>query len=434
LIMRIVSFYLVSFLVFLSLTGYAAGQITVGGDIGYFKVESSPGDSQVIFDGIYYGNTPVIIPVSVTGTPLHTLTVSKSGYFPLTRTYTSNPKAGETITVLAVLEPSTTSGSLVVTSSPRGALITIDGGMGQQAPWTYPDIRAGSHIVRAFLSGYQPYLTIVNVPPGGTVTVDATLSPLSDVGVLQVKSSPGGADVYVDGFYSGSTATTVGNLAAGQHILQLRLAGYRDWIGNVKVPPNGVTVIDATLEMATADTTGNIVVSSDPFGASVYLDSNYQGQTQADNTLDLTGIQPGSHILELQLTNYQDFMTTVDIQSGGTIPVSAELVPATIVSEIGTVQITSDPQGANIFLDNIYQGITPLTISSLNAGTHTLVLRLPGYNDYSSLVTITPGQSLQVQAALYPVATQTGSGLLIGIGAVLIVLLILRERKGNIPF
>jgi len=425
---------LVSFLVFLSLTGYAAGQITVGADVGYFKVESSPGDSQVIFDGIYYGNTPVIIPVSVTGTPLHTLTVSKSGYFPLTRTYTSNPGTGETITILTVLEPSTTFGSLVVTSSPRGALITVDGGMGQQAPWTYPDIRAGSHIVRAFLSGYQPYLTIVNVPPGGTVTVDATLSPLSEVGVLQAKSSPSGADVYVDGFYSGSTATTIGNLAAGQHILQLRLAGYRDWIGNVQVPPNGVTVIDATLEMATADPTGNIVVSSDPFGASVYLDSNYQGRTQADNPLDLTGIEPGSHILELQLTNYRDFMTTVDIQSGETIPVSAALVPSTNPAGIGTLQITSDPQGANIFLDNIYQGITPLTLSSVNAGTHTLVLRLSGYNNYSSSVTITPGQVLQVQAALSPVATQTGSGLLIGIGAVLIAFLILRERKGNTQF
>lgn len=78
-------------------------------------------------------------------------------------------------------------------------------------------------------------------------------------------------------------------------------------------------------------------------------------------------------------------MTTVDIQSGETIPVSTELVPATIASEIGTLQITSDPQGANIFLDNVYQGITPLTISSLNAGTHTLVLRLPGYNDYHCL-------------------------------------------------
>ena len=420
--------FLVSLLLLLSVAGFGAGQIN-GGATGYFKVESSPMDSQVVFDGIYYGNTPSIIPVSVTGTPSHTLTVSKSGYSPWTRTYVSNPEAGETITVLAVLEPTATFGSLVVTSSPQGALITVDGGMGQQAPWTYTDIMSGSHAVRAFLSGYQPYLTIVNIPPGGTVTVNAPLSPLSDVGVLQVKSSPGGADVYVDGFYSGSTATTIGNLAAGQHNLRLRLAGYREWTATVAVPSNGVTVIDATLEVATADRTGNIVISSNPSGASVYIDGNYQGRTQADNPLDLIGIQPGTHILELQLMNYRDFITTLDLQTGETIPVSAALVPATNPSSTGTLQVSSDPLGANIFLDNVCRGITPLTISAVEAGSHSFVLRLPGYTDYSSPITINPGQVLQVQAALSPVATQTGSGLLTGAGAVLITLVAVRKRR-----
>lgn len=416
------------FLILLPVAGICSGQITAGGETGYFKVESSPADAQIVFDGTYYGNTPSSIPVSVTGPSLHTLSVTKSGYYPWTRTYQSNPEAGQTITVLAVLEPSAAFGSLVVTSSPPGALITVDGGMGQQAPWTYSDLRAGSHIVRAFLSGYQPYLTIVNIPPGGTVTVAASLRPLSDVGALQVKSSPGGADVYVDGFYSGSTATTVGNLAAGQHILQLRLAGYQEWIGTVQIPSNGVTVIDATLDRMTTERTGNLVVSSNPPGAAVYLDGNYQGRTQADNPLDLIDITPGTHILELQLVNYQDFMTALDLQAGETIPVSAVLVPAASPSGTGTLQISSDPQGANIFLDNVCRGITPLTIPSVETGSHLLVLRLQGYTDYSSPVTINPGEVLRIQAALSPTPTQTGSGLLAAVGAVLITIMVIRRR------
>jgi hypothetical protein len=420
---------LISFILLVSVAGIGAGQITAGGDIGYFKIESSPTDSQVIFDGIYYGNTPSLVSVSVTGTPLHTLTVSKSGYYPWTQTYQSNPKAGETITVLAVLEPSATFGSLVVTSSPRGALITVDDGMGQQAPWTYTDIRAGSHIVRAFLSGYQPYLTIVNIPSGGTVTVDVPLSPLSEVGVLQVKSSPGGADIYIDGFYSGSTATTIGNLAAGPHNLRLWLVGYREWTETVQVPANGMTVIDATLEVASADRNGNIVISSDPPGAAVYLDGNYQGLTAAGNPLDLVGIMPGTHIIELQLMNYQDFTTTINLQDGETIPVSAVMVLASNPSSTGTLQISSDPLGANIFLDNVCRGITPLTISTVEGGSHTLVLRLPGYTDYSSPVTINPGQVLQVKADLSPVPTQTSSGLLAGVGAVLIAIIVVPKKR-----
>jgi hypothetical protein len=425
--MRIFIAFTCGVLILRTLNGCAAGQPVIGGDIGYFAVESSPAESQVIFDGVYYGNTPVTIPVYSTAPPRHTITVSKSGYFPWTRTYASNPGAGETVRIVAILEPSSEFGTLTVTSSPTGALITIDGSRGQQAPWTYTDIRAGSHIVRAFLSGYQPFLSIVSVPPGGSTTVEATLAPLSEIGVLQVKSTPGGADVYVDGFYSGATAATIGNLAAGPHIVQLKLAGYREWIGTIDIPANSVAFIDAPLEPATADPTGNIVVSSDPPGASVYLDNNFQGRTQADNPLDLTGIPPGSYPLELQLVNYRDFVTTVEVLAGKTAVVHAELIPATSPSGQGTLQVTSDPLGANIFLDNVCRGVTPLTITSIDAGTHTLLLRLQGYNDYSSPVTIAPGQSIQVQAALSPVPTTAGCGALLIVGALLGALLLSKK-------
>jgi len=422
--MRIFSTGIGFILILLALSGFAAGQAIIGGDIGYFAVESSPGEAQVIFDGVYYGNTPLIIPVYATATPRHTITVSKSGYFPWTRTYASNPGAGETIRIVAILEQSSEFGTLTVTSSPSGALITIDGGKGQQAPWIYSDIRAGSHIVRAFLSGYQPYLTIVSVPPGGTITVDATLAPLSEIGVLQVKSSPGGADIYIDGFYSGATAATIGNLAAGSHIVQLRLAGYREWITTIDIRANVVTFVDAALEPATTDPTGNIVVSSDPPGASVYLNNDFQGRTQADNPLDLTGIPPGSYTLELQLANYRDFETAVEVRAGKTEVVNAALIPATSPSGTGTLQVSSDPQGANIFLDNVCRGVTPLTITSVETGAHSLLLRLQGYNDYTSSVTISPGQSLQVQAALSPIPTQAGCGALLMLGALLGALLL----------
>lgn len=415
-------------IILIALGASAAGQAVSGQNAGYFLVESSPGESQVIFDGIYYGNTPVTIPVSLGVPPMHTITVSKSGYFPWTRTYTSNPATGETVRVVAILEPSSEFGTLMVTSSPTGALITVDGGRGQQAPWTYTDIRAGSHIIRAVLSGYQPFLTIVNIPPGGSITVDATLAPLSETGVLQVKSTPGGADVYIDGFYSGATATTIGNLAAGPHIVQLRLAGYREWIGNIEIPVNSVAFIDANLEVATKDPTGNIVVTSDPSGASVYLDSNYMGRTQTGNPLDLTNIPPGTYPLELTLENYRDYGTIVEVVEGKTVEVHADLIPATNPSGVGTLQVTSDPQGANIFLDNVCRGVTPLTIPSVEAGTHTLLLRLQGYNDYSSSISIAPAQSLQVQAALSPLATQTGYGFPLILGALYGAFLLFRKK------
>jgi len=403
-------------------------QSGIGGDTGFFSIASIPEEAQVIVDSIYRGNTPLTVPIYVSGPPSHTIIVSKPGYLPWTRTYNSNPAAGQTISVSAVLEPISDRGTLIVKSSPSGALVTIDGSRGQQAPWTYNDISAGSHVVRGVLSGYQPYLTLVNVPPGGSITVDALMAPLSRIGALQVKSSPGGADIYIDGFYSGSTATSIGNLAAGSHYVTLRLAGYQDWHGTIEIPENSVAFIDAQLEVASAATTGDLLVSSNPPGASVFTDGVYQGNTQPGDAMDLTGLLPGTHTILLQLLNYQDYTTQVEVRAGRVSLVNADLIPATTPSQSGTLLINSNPQGANVFLDNTCMGITPLTIPSVTAGNHILLLRLPGYTDYSTSLTISPGQAVQVQAALTPVATSTGMGSLTVATAAMAAVLFLRKK------
>ena len=422
-------FSLSLFLMFLCLGTPASGQAVPGGDTGYFLIDSDPGDAQVIMDGIYRGNTPITVPVSITATPSHTITVSKTGFFPFAQTFPPPMQAGQTQAVYAVLERSTDTGTLIVTTSPQGALITIDGGMGQQAPWTYADLSAGSHVVRAFLSGYQPFLTLVTIPPQGTVTADVQLVLLSRTGILQVTSSPGGADIYIDGFYSGYTSATIGNLAAGPHYVQLRLAGYQEWAGTINVPENGVATISEQLIVPPVRTTGDLVIASEPPGASVSLDGVYKGNTQAGDLLDLTGILPGTYTLLLQLTNYQDFTSSVEVQAGRVTRVNAELVAAAYPSRSGTLLITSDPQGANIFLDNSCIGITPLTIPSVEAGTHSLVLRLPGYSDYASALSVAPGQAVQIHGALSPVPTTTGQGILPLAGAGVVVLFFMGRKR-----
>ncbi|OPX74500.1 MAG: PEGA domain protein [Methanoregulaceae archaeon PtaU1.Bin059] len=217
---------------------------------------------------------------------------------------------------------------------------------------------------------------------------------------MQVKSAPGGADVYVDGIYRGSTATTVGNLAAGSHFALLKLVGYQDWSGLVTVRPGQVTILDIPLQVQTEMNTGFIHIESMPSGASVYVDGVYQGVTQGGNPLDLTGIPPGEHVLTLRLENYQDYTTRVLVQAGKTASVRASLVPLQAPAGSGVVQISSEPSGANIFLDNLCIGITPLTIPSIPAGTHEIVIRLSGYQDYRNTFNLSPGQTAQIQVAL----------------------------------
>lgn len=73
----------------------------------------------------------------------------------------------------------------------------------------------------------------------------------------------------------------------------------------------------------------------------------------------------------------------------------------------GTLQFTSSPTGAQIYLDNEYRGTTPSTISGVAVGQHTLEFRYPGYTSWSANITVQSDTAL-FYASLTPVAQSTG--------------------------
>jgi hypothetical protein len=73
-------------------------------------------------------------------------------------------------------------------------------------------------------------------------------------------------------------------------------------------------------------------------------------------------------------------------------------------SEKATLQFTSSPSGAEIYLDNQYYGSTPSTITNVGLGNHTLEIRHAGYQSWSTSITVSSGTS-QFYAALTPQST-----------------------------
>ena len=68
-----------------------------GGEQGYFSISSSPSYGDVYFDGSFWGETPVVVTVSTTGTPTHNIRITLPGYEEWTSTYNGNPQPGQTI-------------------------------------------------------------------------------------------------------------------------------------------------------------------------------------------------------------------------------------------------------------------------------------------------------------------------------------------------
>ena len=80
----------------------------------------------------------------------------------------------------------------------------------------------------------------------------------------------------------------------------------------------------------TVPTTGSISVSSNPSGASIYLDGSYQGTTP----FTINNVKAGSHKIKLELTGYLEWSQTIDVAAGQTSPVTAPLTQIPILEII----------------------------------------------------------------------------------------------------
>jgi PEGA domain len=66
----------------------------------------------------------------------------------------------------------------------------------------------------------------------------------------------------------------------------------------------------------------------------------------------------------------------------------------------GSLVASSSPAGAEVYLDNQFRGVTPVTIYNVPAGNHIVNMRLDGYADWSGSADVTAGQVVQLAASL----------------------------------
>ncbi|MGA2698102.1 MAG: PEGA domain-containing protein [Methanoregula sp.] len=78
----------------------------------------------------------------------------------------------------------------------------------------------------------------------------------------------------------------------------------------------------------------------------------------------------------------------------------------TSVKPSGTLQFSTSPEGAQIYLDNQYYGTTPSTLPGVSTGAHTLEFRYSGYQNWHANITVTAATSTY-SAALTPLVSPT---------------------------
>jgi hypothetical protein len=103
------------------------------------------------------------------------------------------------------------------------------------------------------------------------------------------------------------------------------------------------------------------------------------------------------------------------------IPFTAILVAAILVSvllaagctkevpQTGSLEVTSTPSGleVQVIVDGNFQGVTPLVLPNLSAGSHLVQIRSTGYAERVQLVTVNAGQRMHIAADYPPIPTPT---------------------------
>lgn len=214
-------------------------------------------------------------------------------------------------------------------------------------------------------------------------------------GSLSIESTPRGARVYLDSEYKGDTPLDIRNLPAGQYSIKMNLEGFQDWTTTVIVLPILTVKISAELVAKESDKNGSVSVNSTPQGARVYLDNGYKGNTP----INLREVPVGRHTLRITLAGYEEWVSDINVLSSRVERISVDLKPQ---KEYGSISFNSTPQGADIYLDGDYVGLTPLNLQNIFVGNYTVNILSSGYEEWIDEVAVSAQKTSRVNANLSP--------------------------------
>jgi serine/threonine protein kinase len=173
---------------------------------------------------------------------------------------------------------------------------------------------------------------------------------------------------------SGDTSTVPGESELEVHLNAPESASLapKRWVwvaaaAAVLVAVTGAGALAARLLGGRADTmTGTLVVATNPDGAQAFVDGQLRGLTPLSLTLPA-----GTHSVEFR-GDGEPRSLTVTITPGAEVSQYVELPKAVVA--VGQLQIRTEPPGARVTVDGRSRGTSPMFVTDLSPGEHSVVL------------------------------------------------------------
>jgi hypothetical protein len=225
-----------------------------------------------------------------------------------------------------------------------------------------------------------------------------------DMGVYRVHSNVNGASVFFDGEYKGIITDNILDVpvmgtGTPYRAFTVEEEGYRSYTGPINtVPVKGQVVnLYSTLSALPVTEYGTIHLVATPTMATVSYDGSAVGVIPPTGILNIMNVPPGPHVLTVSKEGYITNTTNVNVKKNEFHRLFISLAPLGVAD----LSVTSSPAGAQVALDGAPVGMTPVILSSVTTGRHTVRITMPGFTDYEEEVILGAGGG-SVEATLTP--------------------------------
>jgi formylglycine-generating enzyme required for sulfatase activity len=298
------------------------------------------------------------------------LVAERHGYETLRMPVTVGAATGQRITIELKKLP----GRLHV-DAPAQTRVVIDGKPAGTAPGEFK-LAPGSHAVALSAERYLPFATEVQIAGEDRRQVlQAKLVPAW--AELTVLTEPAGAEVFVGNESRGATPARL-QLGAGSHRVELRHAGYKNWVSDVQIVANQPQTL-GPVRLGLPD--ARLVVRSNPAGANLSVGGAYRGRTPAE--IDVRPETPLAMVLAKD--GYESATRSITLAPG-----ERRVVEQSLTAILGEITVQGEPSNAELVADGRTLGRIGQTYR-LPAASQQIEVRAAGYRSYRAAVTPRPG-------------------------------------------
>jgi len=301
---------------------------------GLALVDTTPAGAEVEVAGAHRGTAPLLI--TDLGLGRYRVKASATGY--VTREVDMEIK--DRIPVRVKIALVSDSAKLIVSSTPGGAAVTLNGINKGVTPCSIERIPSGTSKLVISLPDYRPFQQEIRLEAGEEQKVDAPLKELP--GALSILTSPSGAKVYVDDQLRGQAPVVLDTVPAGSHAVRVEMGGYDTQTRTIDLAKSQTKAEEFQL----VRNTGVLDIVTVPAGVDVALDGEKKGTTttggekQPSAPLHLDPVTTGQHKILLAKQGFYSVEKVVQVDKGQTVPIrelmKRKFTPDTVVRVKGS--------------------------------------------------------------------------------------------------